>query len=496
MKHTSISFATFASLLLLNSCTNENELLSSSKSEFINSVRVSVEDFIPEKSNTETRTAYTVDDTGFHFQWAEGDALGIYPVGGDQVKFPISSGDGSATATFDGGAWKLRSEYQYAAYYPFSADNYKIAETAIPVDYNGQTQVGNGSTAHLGAYDFLAAGATEPDEYGGVNLTMKHLGCFVRLQLTIPEENTLKSVRIASNNAPFSVKGTVDLSDTIPAITPVTTSKYTELKLEDVTVEADETVTLYMMMAPVDMRSSLLTFTVSGNGGISYSQTLSAGKNMETGKSYSYELTLDKDDSQYVAVDLGLPSGLKWASFNIGATAPEEYGNMFAWGETETKDGFSLSNYAYCKRVVTTDNDGFEITEYQWEEFGGELYDDGGTWFFDISGSSHDVATIQWKGSWHMPNRANTKELINECTWNWSTKNGISGYKVTGPNGNWIFIPAGYYWVGSGVEYIPTDGILLASSLYIQNNYYGFTEYYFGSYEPRCIGKVVRPVTQ
>ena len=49
-----------------------------------------------------------------------------------------------------------------------------------------------------------------------------------------------------------------------------------------------------------------------------------------------------------------------------------------------------------------------------------------------------------------MPNRANTKELINECTWNWSTKNGISGYKVTGPNGNWIFIPAGYYWVGSG----------------------------------------------
>ena len=137
----------------LISCTNQDE---SPNNEYINTVHVFVDDFVVDEKTTSTRTSYTIDNTGFHFQWSEGDALGIYPIGGDQVKFPISSGDGSASASFDGGAWKLRSGYQYAAYYPFSVENYKNSQTEIPVSYIGQTQDGNGTTSHLSTYDYLA----------------------------------------------------------------------------------------------------------------------------------------------------------------------------------------------------------------------------------------------------------------------------------------------------------------------------------------------------
>lgn len=485
MKFSKLSCIAMLTMAAISSCTND-DVLNSSKSEYINSVRVTVEDFISE--SPATRTAYTVDNTGFHFQWADGDALGIYPVGGDQVKFPISSGDGSASAAFDGGAWKLRSEYQYAAYYPFSDDNYKISETAIPVEYTGQTQDGDGSFTHLGAYDYLAAGATEPDAEGGVNLLMKHLGAFVRLQLTIPEANTLRTVRIASNNAPFVVKGTVDLSAETPAVTSVTTSTYTEIKLENVTVEADETVTIYMMMAPVDLSSSILTFTVAGNGGVSYSQTLNEGKNMEAGKAYNYALTLDKDDSQYVAVDLGLPSGLKWASFNVGATAPEEYGDHFAWGETETKDNYSQNTYAYFHVGGAVDADGFEM----------DLWDDLG----DISGTEYDVAHQKWGGSWRMPTQSEFEELRTSCTWRWGTKNTVYGYKVTGSNGNWIFLPAagyridmnlfqggsnGLYWSSLPYPYYQSE----ACYLFFDSN--NITPYYRNY---RYDGLSVRPVTE
>ena len=104
-----------------------------------------------------TRTSYEVSPTeGFVFQWAPCDTLGIYPVGGNQVDFPISDGIGTNTAVFDGGSWALRSSYTYAGYYPYSANNYHKPQNAIPVSYKGQKQNGNNNLSGLGAYDFMA----------------------------------------------------------------------------------------------------------------------------------------------------------------------------------------------------------------------------------------------------------------------------------------------------------------------------------------------------
>lgn len=142
------------------------------------------------------------------------------------------------------------------------------------------------------------------------------------------------------------------------------------------------------------------------------------------------------------AIDLGLPSGTKWASWNVGASAPEEYGGYYAWGETEEKDYYTWNTYKYCN--------GSEESCYNIGE--------------DIAGTDYDVAHVKFGGSWQMPSLVQFKELCEICSWNWTTQNGVNGQLITGPNGNQIFMPAagcriydrietdgptGYYWSSS-----------------------------------------------
>lgn len=476
--------------LMLSSCNNTEDFVAQEipgapESDYVTGIRVTLPD-CPFAS--ETRTAHSIVSGAMHTDWQLGDTLGIYPIGGDQVAFPISEGEGTSTAHFNGGSWALRSTYQYAAYYPFDRHNVFVQENRLAFDYSGQVQDGDGSLIHLGAYDFLAAGAADTDEEGAVDLTLNHLGCFVRMQLTIPEANKLKTVRVTSNNTQFITKGRVDLSSASPAIVPTATSSYVELKLKDITIEAGDVVTLYMMMAPVNLSGSVLTFTVSGNGGVSYSQTLTEGKNMLAGNAYNYAVSLDKDDSQYEAVDLGLPSGLKWASFNVGATAPEEYGDYYAWGEVTTKEDYIYDTYEYYKVVTGTDADGFDYEEDVWVDLG------------DISATKYDVAHQKWCGSWRMPTQNEFQELNQYCTWKWGAKNTVYGYKVTGSNGNWIFLPAAGVRYGTDLYYDGGSGFYWSSAPYNQSDAY---DLYFGSggfgpyhYDCRCFGKSVRPVTE
>lgn len=117
-------------------------------------------------------------------------------------------------------------------------------------------------------------------------------------------------------------------------------------------------------------------------------------------------------------VDLGLPTGLRWASCNVGADGPGDYGGYFAWGETTTK-----SEYTDANSLMNDEKD-----------------------VEDISGSpEYDVARDEWGGNWRMPTLSEFEELIENCRWESAKVNGINGYHVTGPNGNSIFLPAGGY---------------------------------------------------
>lgn len=506
MKYCKQSFLAILAMAAMGSCSNDGEL-DSKKSEYVNSVRVTVEDFQPDTPTT--RTAYSVDGSGFHFQWAEGDALGIYPIGGDQVKFPISKGDGASSATFDGGAWKLRSEYQYAAYYPFSTDNYTIDQRALPVSFVGQTQNGNGSTAHLGAYDYLACTATTPDAAGGVDLTMKHLGAFLRLQLTMPKADTYSSVVLESDGAKFVTAGTFNLTAATPTITPTVTSSTYTISLTNVaTTDKNQVVTVYAIVAPANLSTSNIKVTVHGTGLTTYVQTVS-GKNfvarsayniaVETfpsgtnasGEDVSWEEPSNMENG-HEWVDLGLPSGLKWATMNIGANSTEEYGDYYTWGETETKEVYSWGTYKYCNGSSSS------LTKYCNNSDYGTV--DNKT----ILDPKDDVAHMKWGGAWRMPSKAELDELCKKCTWTWTTFGDKDGCKVVGPNGNYIFLPAASYINSSSSSEMTGHGLYWASSYEVGQYaccltfslYYGTVRVDATGYASRHCGLSVRAVCQ
>ncbi len=509
---------------MLFSCTNDNEL-ASSKSEYVNSVRVTVEDFLPESAS---RTAYTVDSKGFHFQWVDGDALGIYPVGGDQVKFPISAGDGANTAAFDGGAWKLRSEYQYAAYYPFSANNYTISEKSLPVSYTGQAQDGDGSTAHLGKYDYLACAATTPDAGGGVDLTMKHLGAFVRLQLTMPKADTYSSVVLESDGAKFVTVGTFDLTAATPAIIPTETSSTYTINLTNVsTTEKNQVITVYTIVAPANLSTSNIKVSVHGTDKTTYVQTV-PGKNFIARSAYNFaidnfpsgtnasgedvgweEPATTGMENGHEWVDLGL--SVKWATMNVGAGSIYETGHYFSWGETEPKEYYGFDNTKYFSYY----NDHYYVSKYclssAHEYWNGTGEPDG----LNTLISTDDAATENWGGRWRTPTIENFNELIDKCSFSIETISGSRLVKVTGPNGNIFYIANDSYKSGgsdgkskvfSGVDryyiYLTTSNLNSSGSFavktfriipYYKNGNYSISETNFDNWD-RSIGIPVRAV--
>ena len=213
---------------------------------------------------------------------------------------------------------------------------------------------------------------------------------------------------------------------------------------------------------------------------------VSCGDTKSDSKSDPYSGYIDPYNG-HEYVDLGLPSGIKWATCNVGATKPEEFGGYYAWGETEEKEDYSWSTYKWCNGSSTT------MTKYCTSSNG--TVDNKTT--LDLE---DDVAHVKWGGTWRMPTKAEQDELRNNCTWTWTTQNGVNGYKVTGPNGNSIFLPAagsyaleGYYG-GGRIAFFCTSSLSsdgsLAYSLFFDSNFC----YWINNC--RCYGQSVRPVSE
>ena len=266
----------------------------------IKEVKATISDFDYEPEN-EVRTSYSLGESGYEAKWSDGDVLGIYPVGGDQVAFPISDGTGASNAVFDGGAWALKSSYAYAAYYPFSAGNYTIPENQIPVTFVGQTQIGNNTFNHFASYDYLASKATHPDSDGNVSLKMMHMGSFLLLKLTMPKAGAYTKLTLISDNKGFTTQGTLDLTREKPAITPTSTSKTITINLKEVTLTNDnELLTVNMMIAPKDLSESNITIKVTDKKGNVYTTASNQsiiGKEYVANKTYIFTRSLIASDS-------------------------------------------------------------------------------------------------------------------------------------------------------------------------------------------------------
>lgn len=169
-------------------------------------------------------------------------------------------------------------------------------------------------------------------------------------------------------------------------------------------------------------------------------------------------------------VDLGLASGLKWATCNVGGSSPSDYGDYFAWGETTPKSAYTESNSkTYNKK------------------------------FGDISGNpDYDAARANWGGSWRLPSKAEFEELIDRCTWTWTSQGGHNGYKVTGPNGNSIFLPAAGWRSKSSLHGAGDNGYYWSSTPNEKSAYsLEFASSYHRVYwNPRYLGHSVRPVSE
>lgn len=127
----------------------------------------------------------------------------------------------------------------------------------------------------------------------------------------------------------------------------------------------------------------------------------------------------DPTVSAGAVVDLGL--SVYWCSCNVGAESPEEYGDYFAWGETKPKSSYSKETYSY-----------YNTNTAQFIDIGE-----------NICGTEYDAATVNLGNDWRMPSKEEFEELKEKCTLEWTQISGINGYKITGPNGNSIFMPAG-----------------------------------------------------
>ena len=155
-------------------------------------------------------------------------------------------------------------------------------------------------------------------------------------------------------------------------------------------------------------------------------------------------------------VDLGLPSGLLWATCNVGAYSPEEYGDYFAWGETTPKDVYDWSSYQYCNGSSTT------LTKYCDDaSYGYNGFTDNLTTLLP----EDDAATVNWGSGWRMPTEEEWWELYNNTTVTWTTQNGVSGRLFTASNGNSLFLPAAGYRFINGFVDAGSWGYFCSSSL-------------------------------
>ena len=219
----------------------------------------------------------------------------------------------------------------------------------------------------------------------------------------------------------------------------------------------------------------------TANQGYTFTNWTENGEVVSTEATYSFTVSGNRDlvanfavssGGDHAYVDLGLPSGLLWATCNVGADAPEDYGDYFAWGETQPKDTYNWSTYQYCNGSSST------LTKYcNNSSYGYNGFTDNLTTLLP----EDDAATANWGNDWRMPTKEEWQELYNNTTVTWTTQNGVNGLLFTASNGNSLFLPAaGNRWYDE-LYYVGNYGYYWSSSLYTVNPDYAWYFFYFNS---------------
>ena len=289
MKRTNVlPMGAMSLLLAFSACTDVYDVQNGE----LNRIVMTASDFEVE---SESRTNFKITSAGAEFTWAANDTVGIFPEEGAQAYFPMTSGAGTKSASFSGGGWALKNASVYSAYYPMVGKFY-LDKKAVPVNYKGQEQTGDASTAHLGKYDYMVASPSAPKD-GSVSFAFKHLGALVQLKLVLPQAASLKTVTVSSGSRVFVTEGTVDITSSSPAIRHLETSDEVHLAVNGVSATAaGQKVTLYMMLPPCRLAGETLNVTATDEGGNVYVGSM-PGKDMVSGKAYAFEAEMVVGDA-------------------------------------------------------------------------------------------------------------------------------------------------------------------------------------------------------
>ena len=412
-----------------------------------------------------------------------------------------------------------------AAYYSghaFTADEFaQGVDLTVPTDQSTQ--------AGLNSADLLTLKATqtsyEKTDNGVLPVALNHGLAKVNLVLTLGDAFYDAKLGLTANPVTdFTVKGANTGFNFKPQTGAVAVTTGTEADITPLpgtyTPAAATTKTATAVYEAILVPQTLAAGTLSvsfsvGQGNYVWTNataiTLTAGTTVNLPLSATAAPPVDPYNG-HEYVDLGLPSGLKWATCNVGATKPEEYGDYFAWGDTvpyyssqdpltwrEKKTGYKWASYTWCEGSSNT------MTKYcNNGDYGYNGFTDSKT-TLDLE---DDAARYQWGGSWRMPTQADWQELQDNCKWDridaGNTEfGGIAGYKVTsqkeGYKDRFIFLPAAGYRSGTILNNVGSGGDFWSSSLNTDspdsayNLDFDSDNVYWGSYS-RNVGQSVRPV--
>ena len=269
-------------LAMLAACTEDAlttqpEVVPAAGDEFVDLISMVVPDI---EMDVTTRTKLFEDGDELKFTWQDNDAIGVVPMSGRPLSFPIHAENaGKNTALFDGGGWALRTDMEYAAFYPINAKNQNSKINEIVIDYTGQTQ-GNYTN-----YDFLAADAVQPSN-GQVTFNMQRLSAILKITIQMPAGSTARYGSLIASSPVFKARDHIDLSRSTISRSGIEVSNYinTDLGLEQSNT-GTWNYTVFMMIPPADLSGQNLIFRITSDIGYAYEATLT-GKNFEAGKAY------------------------------------------------------------------------------------------------------------------------------------------------------------------------------------------------------------------
>ena len=447
---------------------------------------VSIEAVFADKAD-DTRTALQSD--GKSVWWSPKEEISLFYGSYLNGKLVSTNTDPQALVTFNGylNGTPMGSD-NYWAVYPYDESN-TCDGSSVTLSIPQKQEAKEGS---FGERLFPAIAVSKTQEFAFYNVCGG-------IKFSVSKGN-IKYITFRGNNGE-ALAGTVRVafnSDGFPAVTEVIDKK------EEITLIAPDGGLFkagkdyYVTLLPTSLGGGFTMTLIAANE----RGTIVSNKPQTIKRSVFGALKNIDTKAEWVipeAVDLGLPSGLKWASCNVGAFAPEEYGDYFAWGETEPKEDYYWSNYKWCNGYSN------KLTKYCTQSF-----------YWESSGPmdnktvldlEDDAARANWGGSWRMPTYEEWWELWRNCTWTSVTLDGVNGSLGTSnTNGNSIFLPAAGCHYFMNLEYAGSEGDFWSSSLLTYDSSFTDDSRYSliginddfgnvgGSYEGRFAGLTVRPV--